>query len=158
MRKLDPKKIEPLIEGLASEDSFERLDAIERLLDLTQHTFGFRFNDPLDARASAVSRWKSWLKEHQREREKKAKIQTAIKLSGGMLDLGALKQAIKEIPSEQIQGYLNALIMKMKSQESRCDACQVRRATVKVTELRAGTYASRNLCDLCAQERGDVLI
>ena len=158
MRKLDPKKIEPLIAGLESEDSFERLGAIEELHDLTQHTFGFRFNDPSDSRASAVERWKSWLKEHQREREKRKQLKTAMNLSGGMLDLGALKKAIKEIPAEQIQGYLNALIMKMKTQESRCDACQVRRATVKVTELRAGTYSSRSLCDLCAQERGDVLI
>ena len=158
MRELDPKKIEPLIEGLASEDSFERLGAIEQLLDLTQHTFGFRFNASCDARATAIERWQSWLKENQREREKKKQLQTAINLSGGMLDIGALKKAIKQIPAEQIQGYLNALIMKMKSQDSRCDACQVRRATVKVTELRAGTYASRSLCDLCAQERGDVLI
>ena len=72
MRELDPKKIEPLIAGLESEDSFERLGAIEELQDLTQHTFGFRFNDPLEVRSTAIERWKRWLKEHQREREKTA--------------------------------------------------------------------------------------
>ena len=69
----------------------------------------------------------------------------------------ALKKAIKEIPPDKIQGYLNALMMKLKVTELKCETCGVRPAAVTVTELDGGKYKSRSLCDLCAEERGDLL-
>ena len=157
MPEWDPTQIEPLIQALESSDSFHRLEAIEKLEELTKLTLGFRFNAPSEDRAQAVDRWKGWWKEQQREREQ-GKIQAAIHLHGGVLDLGAIKKAIKEIPAEKVQGYLNALIMKMKAQQPRCDACSVRPATVRVTEIDDQVLKTRHLCDLCAQERGDLLV
>jgi hypothetical protein len=157
MPEWDPKKIERLIDELASDDSFARLEAIEKLEKLTKLTFGFRFNDSPDVRSMAVERWKDWWKEQQREREHD-KIQAAIHLQGGMLDLGAIKKAIKEIPAEKIQGYLNALILKMKSQRPRCDTCNIRPATVSVTEIEGEVHSTRHICDVCAQERGDLMV
>lgn len=157
MPEWDPKRIESLIAGLASADSFARLAAIEELSSLTNLSLGFRFNSPSEDRSQAIERWNRWWKEQQREKEKE-KLQAAIHLTGGALDLGALKKAIKEIPAEKIQGYLNALLLKMKSPQTRCDACSVRPATVQITELRAGRVRTRHLCDTCAQERGDILV
>lgn len=157
MSEWDPKRIEPLILQLASEDSFARLRAIEDLRDLTKLTFGFRFNASPDERTAALDRWKAWWKEQQRERERKHQLKAAVKLSGGVIDINALKNAMKEIPAEKIQGYLNALIAKMKAQHNRCEACGVRPATVTVTELKSGQVHSKSICDLCAKERGDVL-
>ena len=157
MPEWDPNEVEPLLDELESDDSFLRLEAIEKLEALTKLTFGFRFNDPPDGRSKAIQRWKDWWKEQQREREH-SKIQAAIHLHGGVLDLGAIKQAIKEIPAEKVQGYLNALIMKMKAQQPRCDACNVRPATVRVTEIEEKVLKTRHLCDVCAQERGDLLV
>ena len=157
MTEWDPKRIEPLMAELASDDSFARLKAIEDLSVLTKLTFGFRFNaSPLE-RTAALERWQAWWKEQQRERERKSQLKAAVKLSGGVIDINALKNAVKEIPAEKIQGYLNALIAKMKAQHNRCEACGVRPATVTVTELKAGQYHSKSICDLCAKERGDVL-
>jgi hypothetical protein len=158
MREPDARKIEPLIGELQSDDSFVRLGAIEELQELTKMTLGFRFNDPADSRSTAVERWKAWWKEQQQEKRKKQQLQTAIQLTGGMLDIGALKKAIKEIPSEKLQHYLNALILKMKTQESRCEACQTRRAAVQVTQISDGEPAVKFLCELCAHERGDILL
>jgi hypothetical protein len=157
MPEWDAKTIELLIAELASEDSFARLRAVEQLVDLTHQSLGFRFNAPPAERDAALKRWKAWLKEQQREREKKAQLKAAVKLSGGVIDINALKQAVQGIPAEKIQGYLNALISKMKSHQNRCEACGSRPATVTVTELKAGRYHSKSLCDLCAKERGDIL-
>ena len=150
--------LEPLIEDLESEDAFQRLDAIEKLEDLTRRTFGFRFNDTPNQRAAAVQRWKDWVEELTQDRERDEKLKVAVQLSGGAIDLGALKKAIQEIPADKIQGYLNALIMKMKTQQARCEACQVRPATVRVTEVEGGSHRTVHLCDTCARERGDALL
>jgi hypothetical protein len=152
------REIEPLIKSLASDDAFARLEAIEKLEDLTRRTFGFRFNDPLDARTRAIQRWKDWIQEQQQDQEREEKLKTAVELSGGAIDLGALKKAIHEIPAEKIQGYLNALIMKMKTQQARCEACHVRPASVRVTELEGGKPKTVHLCESCARERGDALL
>ncbi len=157
MSEWDPKRIEPLIAELASEDSFARLKAIEELSGLTKLSFGFRFNASPELRAAAVLRWKAWWEEQLRERVRKHQLRAAVELSGGVIDINALKSAVKEIPADKIQGYLNALIAKMKAQHHRCEACGVRPATVTVTELKGGHYHSKSICDLCAKERGDVL-
>ena len=157
MPKWNAEDIETLFSSLESVDSFARLDAIERLESLTKMTFGFRFNDPENARGDAVSRWKHWWKEQRREKEKE-KLQAAIQMTGGAVDLKALKQAIKEIPATKIQDYLNALVHQMKVRRKRCEACSVRPATVQVTELTGGMQMTKSLCDPCAQERGDILI
>jgi hypothetical protein len=60
--------------------------------------------------------------------------------------------------SQKLQGYLHALILKMKAAHSRCEACKVRQATVRVTEIHNGSTTIRHLCDLCARERGDVFV
>jgi len=150
--------LEPLIAGLASEDAFQRLDAIEKLEVLTRRTFGFRFNDSPQLRATAIQRWKDWIQEMTQDRERDEKLKVAVQLSGGAIDLGALKKAIQEIPTDKIQGYLNALIMKMKTQQARCEACHVRPATVRVTEVESGAHRTVHLCDNCARERGDALL
>jgi len=157
MSEWDPKRMEILLTELESDDSFARLKAIEELERLTKLNFGFRFNASPDDRAAAVARWKAWWKEQQRAKERKHQLKTAVQLSGGVIDINALKNAVKEIPPDKIQGYLNALIAKMKAQHNRCEACGVRPATVTVTELKAGHYHSKSICDLCAKERGDVL-
>ena len=157
MSEWDPKRIEPLIAELASEDSFARLKAIEELLDLTRMDFGFRFNGSPAERATAIERWKAWWKEQQRDKVRKHQLKTAVQLSGGVIDINALKNAVKEIPPDKIQGYLNALMAKLKAQHNRCEACGVRPATVTVTELKSGHYHSKSICDLCARERGDIL-
>jgi hypothetical protein len=158
MPKWRAQDIETLFEALESDDSFRRLDAIERLEALTRMTLGYRFNDPETARLDAVSRWKHWWKEQLEEEIEQKQIQAAIQVTGGAVDLKALKQAIKEIPAEKIQGYLNALVHQMKAQKRRCEACGVRPATVSVTEVVSGEMSSKSLCDPCAQERGDVWI
>ena len=157
MSEWDPKRIEPLIALLASEDSFARLAAIEELSEITNFSFGFQFNASPELRAAAVSRWKAWWEEQQREKVRKHQLRAAVELSGGVIDINALKNAVKEIPADKIQGYLNALIAKMKAQHNRCEACGVRPATVTVTELKSGQVHSKSICDLCAKERGDVL-
>ena len=157
MPEQDPKEVRHLISSLESKDSFERLKAIDELEQRTQRTFGFRFNAPPEAREEAVRRWNAWWKEQQRQREKKSRLEAAVQLSGGALDIGILKKAIEEIPAEKIQGYLNALILKMKAQQAPCEACRARPATVLVTELRDGRYRASHLCESCASERGDVL-
>lgn len=158
MPEWDANEIEPLIEELGSEDAFARLDAIERLEELTRRTFGFRFNDPAESRGSAIQRWKEWMQELQQTRERDEKLKTAVQLSGGAIDMGALKKAVQEIPADKIQGYLNALILKMKAQQQRCESCQVRPATVRVTEIEDGRHQTLNLCDNCAHDRGDALL
>jgi hypothetical protein len=157
MPEWDPKKVEKLISELESEDSFARLGAIEGLEQLTRQTFGFRFNGPPEERQAAVDRWKAWWKEQKREKERRQQLQAAVQLSGGVLDVDTLKKAIKEIPAEKIQGYLNALILKMKAQEFRCESCGAHPATVSVTEIAGGKVRTRRFCDRCAAERGDAL-
>jgi hypothetical protein len=157
MSEPDPKIVAALVARLSSEDSFERLGAIEELSRLTKFTFGFRFNDPPADRELAIRRWSDWLKEQKRRRERKQQLQAAVQLTGGVIDLSALKKAIEEIPAEQIQGYLQNLLAKMKDEEHRCDACHQRAATVHVTELKEGNYKAHALCETCARERGDVL-
>jgi hypothetical protein len=157
MAEPDPKEIAVLVARLSSEDSFERLEAIEELSRRTQTTFGFRFNDPPAEREAAIRRWNDWLKEQKRRRERRHQIEAAVKLSGGIIDLASLKKAIEEIPSEQIQGYLQNLILQMKVEESRCEACHQRPASVQVTTLRDGAYQAHALCEACARERGDIL-
>ncbi len=159
MPEWDPREIEPLIARLESEDFFDRLEAIEALEARTKRTFGYRFNAPLAERAEAVRRWKAWWREELLEREREKNLKAAIHLSGGMLDLGMLKKALTEIPPEKIQGYLSALISKLKSQQQlRCEACHSRPATVRVTEIDHGTCRTRLLCEICARERGDVVL
>lgn len=158
MPEWDLSEIQPLIESLASEDAFQRLEAIEELERMTRMTHGFRFNDPDDARARAIQRWRDWMEREEREKEQEGKLRAAVELSGGAIDLGALKDAIKEIPAQKLQGYLHALILKMKAAHSRCEACKVRQATVRVTEIHDGATTIRHLCDLCARERGDVFV
>ncbi len=157
MAEWDPKKVAELVGRLESEDSFDRLRAIEELEDLTRRTFGFRFNGPAAERQEAIRRWNDWLKEQKRRKDKKSQIQAAVQLAGGVIDLSTLKKAIEEIPAEQIQGYLNAIIAKMKAQPPRCDACKGRPATVQVTQLGPGGVRSQVLCETCARERGDIL-
>lgn len=156
MAERNPNHVRSLIAKLASEDSFERLRAIEELERLTQRTFGFRFNDPPEERQEAVRRWNDWWKEHQRRKGRRQQLQAAVQLSGGVIDLGAIKKAIEDIPAEKIQGYLNALITKMKSQQARCEACHQRPADVLVTEIAEGRPRTRHLCESCARERGEV--
>jgi hypothetical protein len=158
MSEWDAKEIEPLIDELGSEDAFARLDAIERLEGMTRRTFGFRFNDPAESRGSAILRWKEWMEELQQNREREEKLETAVQLSGGAIDMGALKKAVQEIPADKIQGYLNALILKMKAQQHRCESCDIRPATVRVTEVESGKHKTLHLCDNCAHERGDALL
>jgi len=148
----------PLIEDLESEDAFARLDAIEKLEGITRRTFGFRFNDPAPMRSDAVRRWREWVEGIEKNRQQDEQLQTAVQLSGGAFDIGALKKAIQEIPTDKIQGYLNALIFKMKGQPTRCEACHVRPGTVKVTEIQDGSPLTVHLCDSCARERGDILL
>jgi hypothetical protein len=157
MAEPDPKEIAVLVARLSSEDSFERLEAIEELERRTQQTFGFRFNDPPAEREAAVRRWSDWLKEQKRRRDRKQQLDAAVKLSGGIIDLASLKKAMEEIPAEQIQGYLHNLLLKMKVEQSRCEACHQRPATVQVTVLKGGAYRAHALCEACARERGDVL-
>ena len=114
--------------------------------------------DPPNLRATAIQRWKDWIEELTQDRDRDEKLKVAVQLSGGTIDLGALKKAIQEIPADKIQGYLNALIMKMKTQQARCEACHVRPATVRVTEVESGTHRTVHLCDSCARERGDALL
>ena len=109
MPEWKPEEIEPLIRALESDDFFMRLNAIEKLGEITKLTFGFRFNASGPEREQAVGRWKDWWKEQQRDKETQSQLKAAVQLSGGMLDVDALKKAIKEIPPEKIQGYLNAL-------------------------------------------------
>jgi hypothetical protein len=158
MPEWDLRKIEPLIAELASGDAFRRLEAIEKLEDLTRMTLGFRFNDPEGERTRAIQRWKDWMEREQREKEQEGKLRAAVELSGGAIDIGALKDAIKEIPAQKLQGYLNAFIMKMKAAQTRCEGCKVRQATVRVTEIDDGETTVRHFCDLCARERGDAFI
>ena len=40
----------------------------------------------------------------------------------------------------------------------RCEACHVRPATVRVTEVESGSHRTVHLCDSCARERGDALL
>ncbi|MEN8151354.1 MAG: hypothetical protein ABFS86_16175 [Planctomycetota bacterium] len=158
MTEWSANDLSPLIEDLESEDAFARLDAIERLEGITRRTFGFRFNDPAPMRDGAVRRWREWVEGIENDRRQDEQLMTAVQLSGGAFDLGALKKAIQEIPTDKIQGYLNALILKMKGQPSRCEACHVRPGTVKVTEIQAGGPQTVHLCDSCARERGDILL
>lgn len=158
MPEWDANKIGELVSGLESEDAFTRLGAIDELMALTQRSFGFRFNDPPEVRAAAVERWKDYVREDKRRRERKSQLEAAVQIGGGLIDMGALKKAIKEIPADKIQGYLNALISKMKSMQTRCEGCGVRPASVSVTEKRDGKYRTRAFCDVCAHERGDLII
>lgn len=151
-------RIEELVDRLESEDAFERLKASEELSHLTRQTLGFRFNDPASARAAAVSRWKEQIESRKEEARQTEKLKAAIELTGAEIDVSELKEAIHAIPAEKVQGYLNALILKMKSEQVRCDACHARTATVRVTELERGAVRTRHYCDLCARERGDVLV
>ena len=157
MAEWDPKKVANLIARLEDEDSFGRLKAIEDLEGLTRMTFGFRFNGPPAERQAAIRRWNDWLKEQKRRKDRKSQIQAAVQLAGGVIDISSLKKAIEEIPAEQIQGYLNAILAKMKAPPPRCEACHGRPATVQVTMLRPGGYRSVGLCETCARERGDIL-
>ena len=87
MAELDPNQVEPLISGLESADAFERLRAFEELSDLTRLTFGFRFNAPVAERAASIERWRTWLKEFKRKREREAQLRATVHLSGGDLQL-----------------------------------------------------------------------
>lgn len=158
MPEWDTNSIEELISELESDDAFARLGAIEKLQSLTQRTFGFRFNDPPEDRSAAIARLKDWIREDKRKRERKSQLEAAVQIGGGLIDMGALKKAIKEIPADKIQGYLNALISKMKSMQTRCEGCGVRPASVSVTEKTDGEYRTRAYCDICAHERGDLIL
>lgn len=50
-----------LVENLASDDPTVRFAAISALHRLTGETNGYRFNDPWETRALAISAWKAWL-------------------------------------------------------------------------------------------------
>jgi hypothetical protein len=158
MTEWNPSRIEPFVEKLESEDAFERLKAIQDLETITHKTLGFRYNDPPDLRRAAVDRWREMIDGRKREDEKTEKLRQAIELSGAQVDVDTLKKAVQAIPSEKIQSYLNALLLKMKAKKARCEACSVRHATVRVTELDRDQVRTRHLCDTCARERGDVLV
>lgn len=152
------EEVEELVARLESEDAFERLKASEELASLTRQTLGFRFNDPAPARAAAIARWKEQIESRKEEARQTEKLEAAIKLTGTPIDVAELKEMIHAIPAEKIQGYLNALILKMKAEQVRCEACHARPATVRVTEVARGSIRTRQYCDLCARERGDVLV
>lgn len=158
MADWSPEEIEPLVERLSSVDAFERLTAMQQLYERTRATLGFRFNDPPADREAAVKRWKELLDTRKREEERTKKLKAAIEFSGAKIDVETLREAIDAIPPEKIQGYLGALILKMKAQQLRCEQCESRPAAVRITEISNGKAQTRHLCEICARERGDLFV
>lgn len=151
------RDIEGLFPHLESEDAFERLDAEQRLRDLTQRDFGFRWDAGADERASALSRVRAWLLARKKSRERAAAVLPA---GFSAVDL----QKLKGLPQEEVEKHLQALLAKAQLAgvlglgRPRCEACRRRSATVEVVDLPGGGSPPvvTSLCDPCAVKRGDV--
>ena len=153
------KDFEELLPLLRSEDAFARLDAEKRLRDLIQRDFGFRWDDPPDARAAALARMQEWM-ERARKAERTLR-KAAAAAAGGLAQVNLAE--LKGMSPEELQKHLQALLSKAGFAEGDspgrpgCEGCARRPATVEIVVVAGGKAREVTLlCDPCAAERGEV--
>jgi hypothetical protein len=151
---VDREKLDGLLEGLRSEDAFERREAEERLRAVARRDFGFRWDSPAEERQAALERLRAWvLREASARRE-------ARKTAAGAAALELAK--LQGLSPEEAQAKLDALLSKGPALAEAalglptCLECSERPATVEVVDLRDGrSCASVRLCEPClARRRG----
>lgn len=158
MTDADIRRLHRLVEELESDDAFERRDAIERLVVLTQQRLGFDWGAPDADRTRAVKRWRRWL-EAENERRQSEEVQATIQaLAQGQVDPAALQKLLKTLPAEQKKALLAQLVIAKAAAEAPhgsahalCERCEKKPATVRITSLRPdGRYVQAALCEVCA--------
>jgi ribosomal protein S14 len=150
-----------LIRQLESADAFERREAQAELSRRTLLEFGYRWNDPEDVRAEAVSRWKVWLRARGgRSSPSARKPSPKMSIHGAVADLDQIKNALMGIPPDQLEAHLASILKKMEDAEAtrrRCQSCGVHRAIIHVTDIAPeGDLSLRDLCERCAAEEGEL--
>jgi len=152
---VDRKALDALVAALESADAFERLDAEKRLRGAVRRDFGFRWDDPGEARARAIARLRAWVEEQAKE-SREARRAAA---QAGALSLASLQG----LTPEEAGKKLEALLAKAPSLSALalgrppCAECGTRPATVEVVEVRGRKPASvLRLCDPCAARRGEI--
>jgi hypothetical protein len=161
------KTIARLIDGLESEDAFERRQAIEDLALVTQQRLDFSWRGSEEERAAAVTRWRKWLAREERRRKQggiKAAVELlqSVEVPGGSSNLQeALEKAFKDLPPVQKKALIAQMLAKVAADASHtgthepCDRCKKRPATVRVTSRRdGGVYELESLCEVCAGKDG----
>lgn len=158
------RRIRGLIDGLESDDAFERLRAIEALALLTQQRLDFAWRGPPEERSAAVRRWRRWFDRELRRRKQQATIQV---LSTGGADPAALQKLLENLPPDQQKALLAQMMLATalaKGQAAAghpaCDRCGKRPATVSITQLvhedapppgtPGAAYVHEDLCEVCA--------
>ncbi len=155
--EVDLQVLRRLIEGLESEDAFERRQAIESLAVVTQQRLDFSWRGSAEERTLAVKRWRKWLGREEKRR-KGRQVQATIQiLASGAIDQKSLEKALKDLPPAQKQALIAQVLAKVTAEAQAagghgvCERCTKRPATVKITSRAAdGTYAQRTLCEVCA--------
>ncbi len=153
------RELEELVPLLEAEDAFTRLDAEKRLRDLARRDFGFRWGDPPEARASAITRLKEWM-ERARRAERTLRKAAAAAAAGGLAQVNLAE--LKGLSPQDLEKHLQVLLSKAQfvpgSGRPRCEACAERPATVEIVEVSGGRKARAVtlLCDACAAERGEI--
>ena len=141
------KTIARFIEGLESDDAFERRNAIESLALLTQQRLDFAWRDTKEER-----------------RRKQGGLKAAVELlqsvevpAAGPGLQEALEKAFKDLPPEHKKALIAQMLAKVAasaaslSDVDSCERCNKRPATVKITSRVAnGEYVQRQLCEVCA--------
>lgn len=166
----DLRTVKRLIEGLESEDAFERRNAIESLALLTQQRLDFAWRGAPAERQSSVDRWKKWLAREERRRRRTGGLQAAVDLLQSVeLPLGsqanlqeALEKAFKDLPAEKKKALIAQMLAKVAADAASqaaagghdlCERCKKRPATVRVTSrAKSGEYAMTQFCEICASK------
>lgn len=166
--EVDLKAVKRLIEGLASEDAFERRQAIESLALLTQQRLDFSWRGSDAERSASIDRWRKWLAREEKRR-KGSGLKAAVELlqsveipvGGGASLHEALEKAFKDLPPEHKKALIAQMLAKVAADAPAapshevCMRCAQRPATVRITAREAdGTYAQTALCEPCAASAG----
>ncbi len=160
----DLRTVKRLVEELASDDAFQRRQAIENLALLTQQRLDFSWRGSTEERTASIERWKKWLAREERRR-KGGGLKAAVELLqsvevpiGGATSLQeALEKAFKDLPAEHKKALIAQMLAKVAADahssgsHDPCERCKKRPATVKITaRTKSGEYEQRSLCEVCA--------
>lgn len=159
----DLATLKQLIDSLESEDAFDRREAIDQLILLTQRQFGFRWRDADSDRAVAVRRWRKWL-ERRAKKLHRSQMQSTVKIlsesSGKPMEASALQKLLQVLPPEQAKQLMASVLEKVGASQSApvhppCERCERRPATVKVTHVEESGHRFEQVCEVCAVSPGD---
>src|SRR6185436_10185953 len=116
--------IKTLVDGLESDDAFERRQAIESLALLTQQRLDFAWRGSPAERSASVDRWRKWIAREERRR-KQGGLKAAVELlqtvelpAGGASLQEALEKAFKDLPAEQKKALVAQMLAKIASDAS----------------------------------------